>query len=208
MQLTKLRAAPVLQAEVPPCAPAGQLGGGTASQLIRGVRRTKEGALSRIARVACIGILLAPGVAIAAPQRTAQGLELRLEEWQGMRLDIASPLSLAVAVRPSGEVSRQGDAPPGPTHVGEPIQARLQKLLTDERFFSLSRKPEACPPDLGFRTIAATVAGRQHEISFCGRDTRSATVRSLLRIWYGTLAQVSDPGTVRVPTAYREIIRK
>jgi hypothetical protein len=37
MQLTKLRAAPVLQAEVPPCAPAG---GGTASQLIRGVRRT------------------------------------------------------------------------------------------------------------------------------------------------------------------------
>ena len=40
MQLTKLRAAPVLQAEVPPCAPAGQTDGGTASQLIRGVRWT------------------------------------------------------------------------------------------------------------------------------------------------------------------------
>jgi len=40
MQLTKLRAAPVWQAEVPPCAPAGEMGGGTASQLIRGVRRT------------------------------------------------------------------------------------------------------------------------------------------------------------------------
>jgi hypothetical protein len=40
MQLTKLRAAPVLQAEVPPCAPAGKTDGGTASQLIRGVRRT------------------------------------------------------------------------------------------------------------------------------------------------------------------------
>jgi len=43
MQLTKLRAAPVWQAEVPPCAPAGQTDGGTASQLmqlIRGVRRT------------------------------------------------------------------------------------------------------------------------------------------------------------------------
>jgi hypothetical protein len=39
MQLTKLRAAPVLQAEVPPCAPAGWMDGGTASQLIRGVRR-------------------------------------------------------------------------------------------------------------------------------------------------------------------------
>jgi hypothetical protein len=38
MQLTKLRAAPVLQAEVPPCAPAGQLDGGTASQLIASVR--------------------------------------------------------------------------------------------------------------------------------------------------------------------------
>jgi hypothetical protein len=40
MQLTKLRAAPVWQAEVPPCAPAGQLDGGTASQLIRSVRPT------------------------------------------------------------------------------------------------------------------------------------------------------------------------
>ena len=42
MQLTKLRAAPVLQAEVPPCAPAGETDGGTASQLIRGVRPTWE----------------------------------------------------------------------------------------------------------------------------------------------------------------------
>jgi hypothetical protein len=40
MQLTKLRAAPVRQAEVPPCAPVGEMDGGTASQLIRGVRRT------------------------------------------------------------------------------------------------------------------------------------------------------------------------
>jgi len=40
MQLTKLRAAPVRRAEVPPCAPAGKMGGGTASQLIRSVRRT------------------------------------------------------------------------------------------------------------------------------------------------------------------------
>jgi hypothetical protein len=43
MQLTKLRAAPVLQAEVPPCAPAGKMDGGTASQLIRSVRRTLRG---------------------------------------------------------------------------------------------------------------------------------------------------------------------
>jgi hypothetical protein len=40
MQLTKLRAAPERQAEVPPCAPAGRTDGGTASQLIRGVRQT------------------------------------------------------------------------------------------------------------------------------------------------------------------------
>ena len=43
MQLTKLRAAPVLQAEVPPCAPAGETDGGTASQLIRGVRPLRGG---------------------------------------------------------------------------------------------------------------------------------------------------------------------
>jgi len=42
MQLTKLRAAPVLQAEVPPCAPAGQTDKGTASQLIRSVRPTRQ----------------------------------------------------------------------------------------------------------------------------------------------------------------------
>jgi hypothetical protein len=40
MQLTKLRAAPERQDEVPPCAPAGGTDGGTASQLIRSVGRT------------------------------------------------------------------------------------------------------------------------------------------------------------------------
>jgi hypothetical protein len=39
MQLTKLRAAPERQDKVPPCAPAGLTDGGTASQLIRSVRR-------------------------------------------------------------------------------------------------------------------------------------------------------------------------
>jgi hypothetical protein len=40
MQLTKLRAAPERQDKVPPCAPAAGTDGGTASQLIRGVRPT------------------------------------------------------------------------------------------------------------------------------------------------------------------------
>jgi hypothetical protein len=39
MQLTKLRAEPERKAQVPPCAPAGRMDGGTASQLIRSVRR-------------------------------------------------------------------------------------------------------------------------------------------------------------------------
>jgi hypothetical protein len=43
MQLTKLRAAPVLRAEVPPCAPAGETDGVTASQLIRSVGPTRRG---------------------------------------------------------------------------------------------------------------------------------------------------------------------
>ena len=48
MQLTKLRAAPERQDKVPPCAPAGQTDGGTASQLIRSVRRTlTEGEMAR-----------------------------------------------------------------------------------------------------------------------------------------------------------------
>jgi hypothetical protein len=40
MQLTKLRAAPVRAYKVPPCAPAGETDGVTASQLIRSVRPT------------------------------------------------------------------------------------------------------------------------------------------------------------------------
>ncbi len=44
MQLTKLRAAPERQDKVPPCAPAGRMDGGTASQLIRSVGRTDAGA--------------------------------------------------------------------------------------------------------------------------------------------------------------------
>ena len=43
MQLTKLRAAPERQDKVPPCAPVGQMDGGTAQELIRGVRRTLVG---------------------------------------------------------------------------------------------------------------------------------------------------------------------
>ena len=43
MQLTKLRAAPVLQGKVPPCAPAGKTDGGTASQLIASVGWTNRG---------------------------------------------------------------------------------------------------------------------------------------------------------------------
>jgi hypothetical protein len=46
MQLTKLRAAPVRQDKVPPCAPAGEMDGGTASQLIRSVGWTKRGTAS------------------------------------------------------------------------------------------------------------------------------------------------------------------
>jgi hypothetical protein len=48
MKLTKLSAAPgwlstAVRTEVPPRAPAGRIDGGTASQLIRGVRRTPCG---------------------------------------------------------------------------------------------------------------------------------------------------------------------
>ena len=45
MQMPKLRAAPERQDKVPPCAPVGETGGGTAWQLIRGVRPTRYLAL-------------------------------------------------------------------------------------------------------------------------------------------------------------------
>ena len=57
MQLTKLRAAPVLQAEVPPCAPAAGTDGGTASQLIRGVFSSERRNIPAMIRVAWSGRL-------------------------------------------------------------------------------------------------------------------------------------------------------
>jgi outer membrane biosynthesis protein TonB len=60
MQLTKLRAAPERQDKVPPCAPAGRMDGGTASQLIRSVRRTFGGAreVTRLTGISLVGLLL------------------------------------------------------------------------------------------------------------------------------------------------------
>jgi mRNA-degrading endonuclease RelE of RelBE toxin-antitoxin system len=87
MQLTKLRAAPVLQAEVPPCALAGQMDGGTGSQLIRSVRPTRRGVREsgyNVARVR-FEIILSPeaGNALAAlPAHTRSevrdGIEVHL----------------------------------------------------------------------------------------------------------------------------------
>jgi hypothetical protein len=52
MKLTKLRAAPVRQAEVPPCARAAWTHAGTASQLIPGVRRTRRARATAVAILA------------------------------------------------------------------------------------------------------------------------------------------------------------
>ena len=73
MQLTKLRAAPERQDEVPPCAPAGETDGGTASQLIRGVRRTGEGGMQRSTK-ACPIILLALSCGFACRMPPADGV--------------------------------------------------------------------------------------------------------------------------------------
>jgi hypothetical protein len=68
MQLTKLRAAPVLRAEVPPCAPAGQTDGGTASQLIRGVLRTgKRKGRERVIRTMCRVVVTAVAFSVCPP---------------------------------------------------------------------------------------------------------------------------------------------
>jgi hypothetical protein len=72
MQLTKLRAAPVLQAEVPPCAPAGQTDGGTASQLIRSVRQT-SGRWSEVTRTAIITLAMLTSVHWAEAGRDSRG---------------------------------------------------------------------------------------------------------------------------------------
>jgi hypothetical protein len=70
MQLTKLRAAPERQAEVPPCAPAGETDGGTASQLIPSVRPTvREQHEEAVPGMSTARGVSGPDGAAAAPQR-------------------------------------------------------------------------------------------------------------------------------------------
>jgi hypothetical protein len=72
MQLTKLRAAPERQDKVPPCAPAGQMDGGTASQLIRSVRRTYGRAWEAgMRRVGDVPVVLATVVVLLGGENAA-----------------------------------------------------------------------------------------------------------------------------------------
>jgi uncharacterized protein (TIGR02246 family) len=88
MQLTKLRAAPVRRAEVPPCAPAGETDGGTASQLIRSVRRTcrrkrKEVPVSRGAvSIAIVGLGLLAADAALGQGTVDAAIRARVKEYE------------------------------------------------------------------------------------------------------------------------------
>jgi len=78
MQLTKLRAAPVRQAEVAALCPRRQVGRGTASQLIRGVRPTMgcpEGLVRSkwVWRLSMTGLMLVFGVAVSAVGSSSGG---------------------------------------------------------------------------------------------------------------------------------------
>jgi hypothetical protein len=75
MQLTKLRAAPVLQAEVPPCAPAGWMDGGTASQLIRSVGTGQWGGGGGAHGLACSHLEI---IGLRVRVRTARAVDTAL----------------------------------------------------------------------------------------------------------------------------------
>ena len=158
----------------------------------------------RHSRLLGIWLLLLTGS--AAAQLPDNGLDLRLEEWPGMRPEVMRPM--VVRVRPSGEVTREGDSPLGPAYVDPAVRARLRSLLTDEGFFDLPRQPEKCPVDGGFNKIVATIGRRHHEVIFCGVHTDKRAVRSLIRIWYPALSSLSDPGSVQVPKAYRSFVKQ
>jgi hypothetical protein len=115
MQLTKLRAAPVWQAEVPPCAPAGQLDGGTASQLIRSVGRT-ERERTMPSRWCWI---LGAAIALAASCRSAQPLGTYSPKWlKDCRGWMTEELPQQTVARIHGQVrDSQGYPVPGVTLV-------------------------------------------------------------------------------------------
>src|SRR5512139_3878591 len=76
MQLTKLRAAPERQDKVPPCAPAGQTGGVTASQLIASVGRTLEGRRCMGTRLVGFSVVLASAYGCVSTSNVSTGMDV------------------------------------------------------------------------------------------------------------------------------------
>jgi hypothetical protein len=133
MQLTKLRAAPVRQPEVPPCAPAGEMGGGTASQLIRSVglflekreQRTRlgvEGPAPCLSRPApglsrsCLnggyralrsaGVLMHTQAGLAKRTQTGRAMSCTTESNKRMKLTSASPSRVVARVAGGARAAR------------------------------------------------------------------------------------------------------
>jgi hypothetical protein len=107
MQLTKLRAAPERRAEVPPCAPAGQSDGGTASQLIRSVGRTHLGwrvsgtRHARFGAASLNGIILVVAMLLCASSAEAKrpaGWKPQLQTWFSYGVRWTSPQEGAVSL--------------------------------------------------------------------------------------------------------------
>jgi hypothetical protein len=199
MQLTKLRAAPVRQAEVPPCAPAGGMDGGTASQLIRSVRRLLEGRwrLRLILAWACVLLPLTVVTGTAG----ATHLRLDISDEHGMTA------SWSIHVAPSGEVTRDGDSPVGPQQLSVEARARLNALVSHERFFALNRAYGVPIVEGHWRTITATLDGKRHTVllyDLPAQGDPGPGVRAALRTWYGILREVA--GGVPVETNDARII--
>lgn len=154
-----------------------------------------------LAAVAAV-ILLAP-VPKDAPgsDRAAGHLELRLSDFRGFRDG-----SFFLHMVPAGEVTRESDAPLGPKYIGPDARRDLRALLAREKFFELKEEYGAALIEGRARRVTVWLDGRYHSVALNDlekTDKPAGEIRRALRVWYGILKALSDPGTIQMESLDR-----
>jgi hypothetical protein len=157
--------------------------------------------------LAVVAVTILASAAAATPEASRAGghLELRLSDWRGF-----GEGAFFLTMIPAGEVTRVGDAPLGPKYVAPDARQQLRRLLIRERFFELSDEYGDAVIEGRVRRVTVRLDGRHHSVAvndLNAADKPVAEIRRALRVWYGALAALSDPGSVQIEAQDRSFLK-
>jgi hypothetical protein len=151
--------------------------------------------------VATIGTAALPAPAERAHRLEAEVLDFR--HWASG--------SYSIRLSVSGEVTRDGDPPLGPDYVPPAVRKSLRELVERERYFDLPKRHGTCYVDGRARMLTVKLDGRAQEITICDMEKTGrepAHTRRALRVWYGILTALSNPGAVFVEAPDRRVLER